>query len=62
MNLLPIEEFLQLSFTSNFDKCILSDNDVHSKTYIQSPKITKLNLTYDAGVENLNNSIAIQNA
>lgn len=62
VNLLPIEEFLQLSFTSNFDKCILSDNDVHSKTYIQSPKITKLNLTYDAGVENLNNSIAIQNA
>ena len=60
VNLIPIENFLQLTFTSNFDKSILSDNDLHSKTFAESPKIAKVNLTYDTGVENLNNSIAIQ--
>lgn len=61
VNSLPVENFLQLSFTATVDKSILSDNDLHSKTFIQEPKKINLNLTYDAGLENLNTSLVLEN-
>ena len=55
VNSLPVENFLQLSFTCSPEKTILTENEIHSKTFTHSPK-SKTDQTFDSELENINKS------
>jgi hypothetical protein len=60
VNSIPVENFLQLSFTNIFDKSVLNDNEAHYQTFSHSPKSGKSLVTSDGELENINKTCVLK--